>query len=106
MIRNVPFGGAPPPLATSHSRATNEMIHTEHDAFAFAYSMLLVLGTLSAGVYAVAVLIALQVKAFRSRAAMYIWFALSAIDSIPFFLLCVLIVQIRRNTWGGNVGTA
>jgi hypothetical protein len=60
------------------------MFHTERDSAVFLAEMLLLLGTSIAAVYAVAVLIALVLKAFRSPMALYTSFVLSAIASIPF----------------------
>lgn len=78
------------------------MIHTQHDAVVFTYLMLLFLGTLVAGVYAVAVLIALFLKAFRSRRALYASFVLSAIASIPFLWALILQWPYLPGEWDMN----
>lgn len=75
------------------------MFHTEHDVAQFSANILLLLGTLGAAVYAVALLLALGLKTFRSRRAMYTSFALSAIVSVPLLLQCL--IMFRGGEWLG-----
>jgi len=75
------------------------MFHTDRDFAAFMAGMLLLLGTSTAGVYAVAIVIALVRMAFRSLRALYISFVLSAIASIPFIFVCAL--NILSGEWLG-----
>lgn len=80
------------------------MFHTERDSAVLMAEMLLALGVLVAAVYAVPVLIALVLKAFRSPAALYSSFLLSAIASIPFLWALILQWPYLPKEWDINPG--
>ena len=78
------------------------MFHTERDAAVFMAEMLLLLGTLTTAIYAVAIVIALRRKTFRSLRGVCISLVISAVASIP--VLCALALQwpYLPGLWGNS----
>ena len=91
--------------AISRGAATKEiMFHTERDSAVFMAEMLLGLGILVSAVYALAILIALVLKAFRSPATLYTSFLLSTIASIPLLFALILQWPYLPREWDINPG--